>query len=211
MVNITYKYTANAKYATDLTNSLYTLELDNLAPSVELFTVNALAAKPVTKSFEQQFEIDAPFGAAIEVKASAAYTGKVTFTGYDYLGQPVVEEVTASGTTGVMTNKCFKYISSVVCAAGAAVVVTFTRKLILGVPYKTVKIFNETRNGASVTTTQLVQPVNTEATISSSEPRGKLNLGTYASAANIKLILVADDYSDADVGGGLFGVPHFHA
>ena len=173
MVNITYKYTANAKYATDLTNGLYTLELDNLAPSVELFTVNALAAEPVTKSFEQQFEIDAPFGAAIEVKASAAYTGKVTITGFDYLGQPVTEEVTASGTTGVMTNKCFKYISSVVCAAGAAVVVTFTR--------------------------------------SSGEPRGKLNLGTYASAANIKLILVADDYSDATIGGGLFGVPHFHA
>ena len=199
-------YTPVAEFAGNVINGIYTVRFDNLQTNAHI-----TAFWGVYNPGEKPYEIDAEFGACLKLVCDGDSTGDAVIEGYDYLGQPVVEEVTASGTTGVMTNKCFKYISSVVCAAGAAVVVTFTRKLILGVPYKTVKIFNETRNGALVTTTQLVQPVNTEATVSSGEPRGKLNLGTYATAANIKLILVADDYSDATIGGGLFGVPHFHA
>lgn len=211
MANVTYKYAANAKYATDLTNGLYTLELNKLAPSVDLTTISASATVAVDKVFDHNLEIDAPFGAAIEVSASASYTGKVTINGYDYLGQMMTEEITANGTTAVMGVKCFKYISKVTCASGAAVTVTLKRKLIIGVPYKTIAINSEVRDGAKVTTTQLVAPVLTAGTATSSDPRGKLNLATYSAAAHIKLLLIADDYTSATVGGGLFGVPHYHA
>jgi hypothetical protein len=211
MVNVTYKYTPHARYTTDLTNSFYTLVFDKLAPSVDITTVSASATVAVDKVFDHNFEVDAPFGAAIEVSASASYTGKVTINGYDYLGQLMTEEITANGTTAVMGVKCFKYISKITCASGAAVTVTLKRKLILGLPYKTIAINSEVRDGAKVTTSQIVAPVLTAGTATSSDPRGKLNLATYAAAAYVKLILIADDFDSATVGGGLFGVPHYHA
>lgn len=211
MVNVTYKYTAQAKYATDITNGLYKVEFDNLAPSADIVAVEASSSTSVVKTFDNVLEIDAPFGAALSVVASGAYSGKVTVDGFDYLGQHMTEEITASGTTAVAGVKCFKYISKVTCASGANVTVTLSRKLILGLPYKTVAIISEVRDGVKATTSQLVAPVLTAGTATSSDPKGKINLATYASAANVKLILVADDFDDATLGGGLFGIPHYHA
>lgn len=211
MVNVTYKYTAHAKYATDITNGLYTLELNNLAPSVDVATINASSSTSVVKTFDNVLEVDAPFGATLSIAASGAYSGKVTVDGFDYLGQPMTEEITANGTTAVASVKCFKFISKVTCASGANVTVTLSRKLILGLPYKSVAIVNEVRNGTKATTTQLVAPVLTAGTATSSDPKGKINLATYSSAANVKLVLVADDYDDATLGGGLFGIPQYHA
>lgn len=211
MVNVTYKYTAHAKYATDITNGLYKVEFDNLAPSADIVAVAASSSTNVVKSFDNVLEIDAPFGAALSVVASGSYSGKVTVDGFDYLGQHVTEEITANGTTAVAGVKCFKFISKVTCASGANVTVTLSRKLILGLPYKTVAIISEVRDGVKATTTQLVAPVLTAGTATSSDPKGKINLATYANAANVKLILVADDFDNATLGGGLFGIPHYHA
>lgn len=211
MVNVTYKYTKNAVYATDITNGLYSVEFDKLAPSVDVVSVNAAAASATVTEFDNKVEVDAKYGACLEVAASSSYSGKVTIDGFDYLGQPMTEEVTANGTTGVSSKKCFKYISKITCASGAAVTVTLTRKLILGLPYKTIDIFKEVRDGVKASTTQLTAPVLTAGTATSSEPRGKINLTTYAAAADVKLILVADNSTSATVGGGLFGVPHYHA
>lgn len=210
MTNVTYKYTANAKYATDFTNGLYTLVFDKLPTSQTVKAISASASVAVTETFDNNFDIDAPFGAALSVVASGAYSGKVTINGFDYLGQMMTEEITANGTTAVAGVKCFKHISSITCASGAAVTVTVSRLLILGVPYKTVGILKEVRDGAVVTTSQLVAPVLTAGTATSSDPRGKINLATYAAAAHVKLILIADDFSNS-AGGGIFGVPQYHA
>lgn len=214
MVNVTYKYTAHAKYATDIVNGLYKVEFDNLAPSADIVAVEASSSTSVVKTFDNVLEVDAPFGAALSVVASGAYSGKVTVDGFDYLGQHVTEEITANGTTAAAGFKCFKYISKVTCASGANVTVTLSRKLILGLPYKTVAIISETRDGVIRTGNQasiLVAPVLTEGTATSSDPKGKVMLSNYSSAAKVRLILVADDFDDATLGGGLFGIPHYHA
>jgi hypothetical protein len=211
MVNVTYKYAAKATYNTDMPNGVYVLELNNLATSQTVAEVEALAASAKTTSFDNLLDIDAPFGAALSIAASGAYSGKVTINGYDYLGQMVTEEITANGTTAVAGAKAFKHISSITCASGAAVTVTVSRLLKIGLPYKTTKILAEVRDGANSTTTQLVAPVLTAGTATSSDPRGLLNLTTYAAAAHIRLVLVADNYISATVGGGIFGVPQYHA
>lgn len=211
MVNVTYKYAAKATYNADMPNGIYALELDNLATSQTVAEVAALAASAKTTSFDNLLDIDAPFGAALSVAASGAYSGKVTINGYDYLGQMVTEEITANGTTAVAGAKAFKHISSITCASGAAVTVTVSRLLKIGLPYKTTKILAEVRDGANSTTTQLVAPILTAGTATSSDPRGLLNLTTYAAAAHIRLILVADNYINATVGGGIYGAPQYHA
>lgn len=211
MVNVTYKYAAKATYSADMPNGVYALELDNLATSQTVAAVEALAASAKTTSFDNLLDIDAPFGAALSIVASGAYSGKVTINGFDYLGQMVTEEITANGTTAVAGAKAFKHISSITCASGAAVTVTVSRLLKIGLPYKTTKILAEVRDGANSTTTQLVAPVLTAGTATSSDPRGLLNLTTYAAAAHIRLILVADNYISATVGGGIYGAPQYHA
>ena len=81
----------------------------------------------------------------------------------------------------------------------------------IGLPFKTTKILAEVRDGANSTTTQLVAPVLTAGTATSRDPRGLLNLTTYAAAAHIRLVLLADDYINTTVGGGIYGAPHYHA
>lgn len=211
MVNVTYKYAAKATYTADMPNGVYALELDNLPTSQTVGTVDALSASANTTSFDNPLEVDAKFGAALSIAASGAYSGKVTINGFDYLGQPTTEEITANGTTAVAGAKAFKYISSVTCASGAAVTVTISRLLKIGLPFKTTKILAEVRDGANSTTTQLVAPVLTAATATSSDPRGLLNLTTYAAAAHVRLILLADNYISSTAGGGVYGVPQYHA
>lgn len=211
MVNVTYKYAAKATYTSDMPNGVYALELDNLPTSQTVGTVEALAASVNTTNFDNPLEVDAKFGAALSIAASDAYSGKVTINGFDYLGQPMTEEFTANGTSAVAGAKAFKYIASVTCASGAAVTVTISRLLKIGLPFKTTKILAEIRDGANSTTTELVAPVLTAGTATSSDPRGLLNLTTYAAAAFVRLILLADNYIDATAGGGVYGVPHYHA
>ena len=211
MVNVTFKYAAKATYFSDMPNGIYSVEFDNLATSQTVAEVNALAASNNTVNYDNLLDIDAPYGAALSIAASANYTGKVTINGYDYLGQMITEEITANGTTAVSGAKAFKHISSITCASGAAVTVTVSRLLKLGLPYKTTKILAEIRDGANSTTSQLVAPVLTAGTATSSDPRGLINLATYASAAYVRLILVADDYISPTVGGGIYGVPQYHA
>lgn len=211
MVNVTYKYAAKAKYFSGMPNGIYALEFNNLPTSQTVGTVEALSASAKTTSFDNPLEVDAEFGAALSIAASSSYSGKVTINGFDYLGQPMTEEITANGTTAVAGAKAFKYIASVTCASGAAVTVTISRLLKIGLPFKTTKILAEVRDGANSTTTQLVDPVLTAGTATSSDPRGLLNLTTYAAAAHVRLVLLADDYISATVGGGIYGVPHYHA
>ena len=126
----------------------------------------------------------------------------------------MTETVTLNGTTDVATKKCFKYIERIEIPASTAVTITITRKLILGLPYRTTKILAEERDGNTSTTSQLIAPTTVASTAVSVEPRGKFNLATYASAAHVVAVLVASDEVFTINGkeeGGLFGIPHFSA
>lgn len=207
------RYTPCAVCSGNIVNKIYSVDFGKLAPSVDVVEVTGASTATVF-DYEKPIEIDAIYGACLSVVASGATTSKITIDGFDYLGQPVTEEVTLNGTTAVVGNKCFKYISKISIPASTAVTVSITRKLKLGLPFRTVKILSEERNGAVSSTGVLVAPTTSASTATSNDPRGTFNLTTYASAAHVVAVFVASDEVFTINGkeeGGIFGLPHYSA
>ena len=207
------RYTPCAVCSGNIVNKIYSVDFGKLAPSVDVVEVTG-ASTAIVFDYEKPIEIDAPFGACLSVVASGASTSKITIDGFDYLGQPVTEEVTLNGTTAVAGNKCFKYISKVSIPASTAVTVSITRKLKLGLPFRTVKILSEERDGVVSSTGVLVAPTTSASTATSNDPRGTFNLTTYAAAAHIVAVFVASDEVFTISGkedGGIFGIPQYSA
>lgn len=213
MVKMISRYTPLAVCSGNIVNHVYSVDFGKLAPSVDVVTI-AGGSDATIFDYEKPIEIDAPYGAALSVVASGTSTSVITIKGFDYLGQPMVETVTLSSTTAVATKKCFKYIERIEIPASTAVTITITRKLLLGLPYRTAQIIAEMRDGEKVSTATLVAPTSVASTAVSSEPRGMYNLATYASAKRVVAVLVASDdvftINDEEV-GGLFGIPHYFA
>ena len=213
MVKMISRYTSLAVCSGNITNNIYSVDFGKLAPSADVVEVTGASTATVF-DYEKPIEIDAPYGAALSVVASGASSSDINIKGFDYLGQPMTETVTLNGTTAVATKKCFKYIERIEIPASTAVTVSITRKLILGLPYRTTKILAEERDGNTSTTSQLIAPTTVASTAISVEPRGKFNLATYASAAHVVAVLVASDEVFTINGkeeGGLFGIPHYSA
>ena len=207
------RYTPCAVCSGNIVNKIYSVDFGKLAPSVDVVEVTG-ASTAIVFDYEKPIEIDAPFGACLSVVASGASTSKITIDGFDYLGQPVTEEVTLNGTTAVAGNKCFKYISKISIPASTAVTVSITRKLKLGLPFRTIKILSEERDGVVSSTGVLVAPTTSASTATSNDPRGTFNLTTYAAAAHIVAVFVASDEVFTISGkedGGIFGIPQYSA
>lgn len=207
-------YSNNVTYSANVINGFYQVTFDKVAVTQTLATVSATVEADGVKDFgEVPVVIDAEFGANISVKSSSSSdTKKVTVYGFDYLGQPMVEEFTRNNTTAVVGKKAFKFISKIVVEKGVAATVTVDRGLQFGLPYHTTKIVAEIRDGVDSSTTKLVAAVNTKGSTTSGDPRGLANLTTYNSPANIVLVCMASAESftiDDAMHGGLFGVPHF--
>lgn len=205
-------YTPVAEFAGNVINGIYSVRFDNLATSQELCSIVSSASEKIVEDFDKPVEVDAEFGACLVLKGSAAISGEAIIHGYDYLGQAVTEKVTLNGTTEVSTKKAFKFVDVITLPTADGVTVTVSRKLVLGLPYRTSAILTETRNGVKVNTTTLTVPVNTEQTVSTGDPRGTINLTSYTEPANVVLICIASPeiftINDKKV-GGLFGIPHF--
>lgn len=213
MVKMISRYTPLAVCSGNITNNIYSVDFGKLAPSADVVTV-AGGSDASVFDYEKPIEIDAPYGAALSVVANGASTSVITIKGFDYLGQPMTETVTLNGTTAVATKKCFKYIERIEIPVSTAVTITITRKLLLGLPYRTTQILAEMRDGEKVSTATLVAPSIIASTAVSTEPRGIYNLATYASAKRVVAVLVASDDVFTINGkdeGGLFGIPHFSA
>ena len=78
------------------------------------------------------------FGRAVVVVASGAATSAVTITGFDYLGQPMVEVLTLNGTTPVPGKKAFRRVTNIAYAATAATTINVGTIDVLGLPYASV-------------------------------------------------------------------------
>ena len=213
MVKMISRYTPKAVCSGNVVNGIYSIDFGKLATSADVVEVEGGSAAKVFE-YEKMPEIDAEYGACLSVVASGASSSIVTVDGFDYLGQPMTEAITLNGTTAVAGNKCFKYISKISLPASTAVTVSVTRKLKLGLPFRTVKILAEERDGVVSTTGVLVAPTTSASTATSNDPRGTFNLTTYAAAAHVKAVLVASDevftINSKEV-GGLFGITQYHA
>lgn len=100
------------------------------------------------------YMIDAKFGRNVVLTASAATGASAVYRirGRDYLGQMMYEDITvanADGVTPKVGKKAFKYVESVKpfgVTAAAAVTLKFGTGNVLGLPYKTQKLFGELVN-----------------------------------------------------------------
>lgn len=88
------------------------------------------------------------WGRNITVVASAANARVLTVKGYDYLGQPMQENITVNGTTTVQGNKAFAWITSLSFSSDTdttTVNVGWGNKL--GLPYAGEAMYSEVKNG----------------------------------------------------------------
>lgn len=130
------------------------------------------------------YEMDAKFGRNVGVTASAATGANATVIvrGKDYLGQPMVEQITvtnANGTTQQVGKKAFKWIDSLtvgVATTGATFDVGFGD--VLGLPYKSQKLISELVNKEVPANAGAIVDglaTGTAQSVTSDDPRG-----TYA-------------------------------
>lgn len=141
----------NMQYAADVRfGGLGTIVIP--APAAAAAFVAALPGG-VSAVTPANYEADAKFGRNVTVTASAA-TGAnstVIIRGKDYLGQPMIEQITvtnANGTTAQVGKKAFKYIDSLEVGTPADGSQTFAVGWgnVLGLPYKSQKLISELVN-----------------------------------------------------------------
>ncbi|CAB4150602.1 hypothetical protein UFOVP568_48 [uncultured Caudovirales phage] len=115
------------------------------------------------------------YGRAVQIVASGAYTGVVTITGRDYLGQRMQEALTANGASAVLGLKAFRYVDSITIVTTGAVTVDVGTTNKLGLPYRFEQLIAETKNGiaaANAGTFVVGLATATAATATNADVRG---------------------------------------
>jgi len=109
--------------------------------------------------------IDAAYGRCLTVTGSAGANHVCTISGRDYLGQAMKENITASSTTVIFGNKAFKYVDTVLVAAGAAGdtldIGWYDR---LGLPYKAETVVGYTEDDVEMPFKPVEVPVEVDGT-----------------------------------------------
>jgi len=154
-----------------------------------------------------------PFGRTVTVVASGASTATVTLNGYDYLGQPITEQLTLNGATPVNGKKAFKYFRNVSYTATAATTMNIGTGSGIGLPYKSIRAQYETANQALVAAGTLTAPVLTDPqTATTGDPRGTY-APTTAFDGTTQITAVFDMQNDVNANnrGGLHGIAQYTA
>lgn len=171
----------------------------------------SIAANGNTGTFQTTYTNDVMgrYGRNVTIVASAAAATVVTVEGYDYLGQPMTENITLNATTPVLGNKAFRYITNIAYLATAATLsVGWGTKL--GVPYRCVNavLTSELTAGAAPTAGTLVPgalPSVTQTAITA-DPRGTYTPNQVPDGVKTYVFTTPVDVVD-----GLHGNRHFKA
>lgn len=155
----------------------------------------------------------ARWGRGLTMVASGAGTNLVTINGRDYLNQRITKAYNLNGATPVDIPVAFKYVDSIVVAAGGSITVQagFSNKF--GLPFKVMKVSEEWNDDALVGPGTLTGPVLTDpATNATGDPRGLYAPTTTPnSAINFMARAIASPVINANGNGGLHGIRHFAA
>lgn len=213
-------YVPNMQYVGDV------LDLDHLRLSFgpaaiisggsQLIFPQTNVASPGTKTVAAgQFTIpitDTPWGRTCSASlASGVATGTLTIDGWDYLGQPMSEDLAISGTTVIQGKKAFKYFRQATWTAIASVNLNFAISNKLGLPYQCLKVSTEEFNSGPTTVGTLVAPDTTDpATSVTGDPRGTYTPNTVLDGVKVitGTFRMANDINAAG-NGGLHGIAHF--
>lgn len=155
--------------------------------------------------------LDAPWGRNLTYVASGAATSTILVDGWDYLGQPMSEQITLNGATPVVGLKCFKYLRQITAGITAGTTVNIGPGSNVGLPYKAIKVWTEESNGTPAAAGTLIAPVLTDpATVSTGEPRGAYTSTTAFDGAKVitATFAFANDVNAAG-NGGFHGIAHF--
>jgi hypothetical protein len=119
------------------------------------------------------------FGRNVIVVADGAATSTVTVTGKDYLGQVMVETLTLNGTSSVKGAKAFRSVTSVAWGATASRSIDVGWGERIGLPYKSLTLLAERRDGSAVNAgSATFNPGNgATQTATTSDPRGYYESG----------------------------------
>jgi hypothetical protein len=153
-----------------------------------------------------------PYGANIALVCSAANVSTVVCEGWDYLGQPMSENIVLAGATQVNGVKAFKWLRQATFTGLAAATISMGFDSKLGLPYKAVRVGAETNDGQLAAAGTLQAPSLVEPqTATTLDPRGMYTLTTVPNGAAIMTATFdfQNDLSRTTGNGGLHGLPHF--
>ena len=155
------------------------------------------------------------YGRAVTVVASGAGgTGTITVYGWDYLGQPLREDITLNGVTPVAGKKAFKSFLNITSpTAMAGININVGSGSPLGLPYKALRCEYEVGNGVVAAVGTFVAGVLTDPqTATTGDPRGTYVPTTALNGTNI-ISAVFDYANDVNTSnnGGLHGIRQYMA
>jgi hypothetical protein len=155
-----------------------------------------------------------PYGRTVTIVAGGASTTVVSLYGWDYLGQPVREDLTLNGATPVVGKKAFKQFQNYVTGTGTAGgTVNIGSGAGFGLPYKCLRVGWEVANGQAAAAGTLTPAVLTDPqTSTTGDPRGTYVPTTTPNGATI-LSVICDFVNDVNTArnGGLHGIRQFTA
>lgn len=163
------------------------------------------------------YTLDGNYGRCLSITgATAGDNAVITARGVDYLGQPVAENITLSGTATVQGNKAFKRLDSLSVAAGNAngsSSIQVGQSAKLGLPFKTEIVLAEFNSDALASAGTLVQPVTTDPqTLTTGDPRGLYTASTTLNGTNNIIITArASRLVNASNNGGMHGIRQFYS
>jgi|SRR5215469_7388599 len=153
------------------------------------------------------------YGRTCTYVASAANTNVITLYGWDYLGQPIREDITLNGATPVVGKKAFKSFLNMTSGTSSATTLSIGSGSGLGLPYKALRVGWEVANGAAVAAGTLTAAVLTDPqTATTGDPRGTYAPTTSLNGTNI-ISAVFDFVNDVNTSnnGGLHGIRQYTA
>lgn len=162
-------------------------------------SVNAFAATYQRNSL-------APYGRQLSLVAPAASTNVVTIRGRDYLGQPVVENITLNSATPVNTLKIYRWVESFTYTADPeAILVNVGWTDVFGLPYRTLAIQNWFEDNISATAGTFVAGASNSVaqTASSSDPRGTVKFTSASNGVRTFALIGICDLTE------LYGIQHY--
>jgi hypothetical protein len=183
------------------------------AAAVANSIVNAQSiAAAITVDLTGVAQIPETYGRTLTYVASGASGATITLNGWDYLGQPLREDITMNGATPVVGKKAFKtFLNLVINTTTAATTINIGTGTGLGLPYKALRVAWEVANGVAAAAGTLTAGVLTDPqTAVTGDPRGTYVTTTTMNGSNI-ISAVFDFANDVNTAnnGGLHGIRHF--
>lgn len=208
-------YVPNMQYAADMNGldgkPFADLGILNASSATLILNAQSIAVAGSTGTFANEWNNAVAdmgkFGRNLTYVASGASTSTVTVRGFDYLGQPMIEQITLNGATPVNGTKAFRRVQSITWTATGATTMNVGTGNVLGLPYAfvgdAVDYTDSVRSGTQGTFTVWVVPQS----ITSGDPRG-----TYAPHSSV-LPNGARRHSLTfePLRGNLYGAKHFYS